>query len=201
MLGEEMNSKLLVSKNKILISIIVLILVIVGSLAFYTSYKTNNNPSKIIQSITNAKEYTADIEYTIKNSRGEFIEEAKIEHKNSESKLTFVEKEQFFSKDKIKINYFEGDKHFIVDRDYDEFYRFFLINELANYINEEGVKFTQKEDKMIIDFKTGSSNRNFTNAKFIVDLKKKEPISITIFDDKDLERVLVNYNNFSITKE
>ncbi|WP_297436695.1 germination lipoprotein GerS-related protein [uncultured Clostridium sp.] len=196
-----MKSKLLVSKNKILISIIVLILVIVGSLAIYTSYKANNNPSKIIQGITNAKTYTVDVEYTIKNSRGEFIEEAKIEHKNNESKLTFVEKEQIFSKDKIKINYFEGDKHFIVDRDYDEFYRFFLVNELGNYINKEGVKFTQKDNKMIIDFKTGSSNRNFTNAKFIVDLKQKEPKSITIFDDKGLERVLVNYNNFSITKE
>lgn len=196
-----MKSKVLVSKNKILVSIVVLILVIVGSVAFYMQYKANNDPSKIIKDITGAKKYSTDVEITTKNSRGEFTEEAKVEHNNSETKLTFVDKEQIFLTDKIKIKYFEEDKHFTVDRDYDEFYRFFLLNELPKYINSKDATFEEADNRMVINFKGDSNNRNFTDIKFVVDLSKKEPESLRIFDDKGNERIVVNYSNFQITKE
>ena len=183
-------------KNKILVSIVVLILVIVGSLAFFNSYKQNNDPNKIVKDIITATEYKADVEYTTKNSRGEFKEKAKIFHTDRETRLVLEDKEQIFSKDKIKINYFEGDKHFSVDKSYDEFYRFFLLNELPKYLKEKNVKYTQEEDKIIIDFKTDSLNRNFIKAKLIINLREKEPESLVIFDEKGNERVIVQYSNF-----
>ena len=181
-------------KNKILLSITVLILVIVGSLAFFDSYKKNSDPNKIVKDIITATEYEVDIEYTTKNSRGEFKEKGKIFHKNNETKLVLEDKEQIFSKDKIIINYFDGDKHFSVDRSYDEFYRFFLLDELPKYLKEK--KYTQEEDKLTINFKTDSSNRNFVEARLIVNLREKEPESLVIFDEKGKERVTVEYSNF-----
>lgn len=183
-------------KNKILVSIVVLILIIVGSLAFFNNYKQNNDPNKIVKDIITAKEYEVDVEYTTKNSRGEFKEKAKIFHNNEKTKLALVDKEQIFSKDKIEINYFEGDKHFSVDRSYDEFYRFFLLNELPKYLSGKDTKYIQEEDKMTIDFKTDSLNRNFIVAKLIINLREKEPESLIIFDDKGKERVTVEYSNF-----
>ena len=184
-------------KNKILVSIVVLILVIAGSLAFLNNYKQDNDPNKIVKDIITAREYEAEVEYTTKNSRGEFKEEAKIFHTNDKTKLILSDKEQIFSKDKIEINYFEGNKHFSVDRSYDEFYRFFLLNELPKYLNEEDTKYTQENDEMIIDFKTDSLNRNFATARLVIDLKEKEPESLIIFDDKGKDRVTVEYSNFT----
>ncbi|MGL4655355.1 MAG: germination lipoprotein GerS-related protein [Sarcina sp.] len=183
-------------KNKILISIVVLILVVVGSLAFYTSYKQNTNPDKIVKDIIMAKEYEVEVEYTTKNSRGEFTQKAKIFHANDETKLVLEDKEQIFSKDKIKINYFEGDKHFTVDRSYDEFYRFFLLNELPKYLNGKGVKYNQNEDIMAIDFKTDSLNNHFSTAKLTINLREKEPEALVIFDNAGKEKVTVKYSGF-----
>lgn len=183
-------------KNKILVSIVVLILVVVGSLAFYTSYKQNNNPDKIVKDIMLSKEYEVEAEYTTKNSRGEFTQKAKIFHANDETKLVLEDKEQVFSKDKIKINYFEGDKHFTVDRSYDEFYRFFLINELPQYLSKKDVKYSQAEDILTIDFKTDSLNRNFAKAKLTLNLREKEPETLVIFDEVGKERVNVKYSGF-----
>lgn len=190
------KNKISIGSSKILISIIVLILVVVGSLAFYKTYQQNNNPSKIVEDIVNSKEYTVDVSYTTKNTRGEFTEEGNISHSNDETKLVLKDKEQIFSKDKIKINYFEGDKHFTVDRGYDEFYRFFLLNELPQYINKKGVKYSQTNDEMTIEFKTDSLNRNFSSIKFIVDLKNKQPKELIILDEAKVDRVTVRYSNF-----
>ena len=183
-------------KNKILVSIVVLILVVVGSLAFFTSYKQNNDPQKIVKDILMSTEYEVDVSYTTKNSRGEFTEEAKISHTNDETKLVLKDKEQIFSKDKIKINYFEGDKHFTVARSYDEFYRFFLLNELPQYLSKKDVKYNQVEDKMVIDFKTDSLNKNFSDVKLTVNLREKEPEELIIFDNTGKDRVVVKYNGF-----
>ncbi|MGL4450940.1 MAG: germination lipoprotein GerS-related protein [Sarcina sp.] len=183
-------------KNKILASIVVLILVVVGSLAFYTSYKQNNNPDKIIKDIIMSKKYELEVEYTTKNSRGEFTQKAKVFYANDETKLILEDKEQIFSKDKIKINYFEGDKHFTVDRSYDEFYRFFLLNELSKYLKGKDVKYTQAADIMTIDFKTDSLNKNFAKAKLTINLREKEPETLIIFDDAGKEKVSVKYSGF-----
>ncbi|WP_297520117.1 germination lipoprotein GerS-related protein [uncultured Clostridium sp.] len=186
-------------KNKILVSIVVLILIVVGSLAFFTSYKKNNSPDKIVKDIIMSTEYEVDVSYTTKNSRGEFTEEAKISHANDETKLVLQDKEQIFSKDKIKINYFEGDKHFSVDRSYDEFYRFFLINELPQYLKSNDVKYNQVDDKMVIDFKTNSLNKNFSVAKLTVNLREREPEELIIYDETGKDRVVVKYSGFVST--
>ncbi|MGL4991941.1 MAG: hypothetical protein ACRC57_12375 [Sarcina sp.] len=183
-------------KNKILIGIVVLILIIVGSLAILKLNKKNDDPSKIVENIVNAPQYQVDISYMTKNSRGEFTKEGKISHTNDETKLVLDDKEQIFSEDKIKINYFEGDKHFTVARDYDEFYRFFLLNELSQYMSLKDTKYSVTENEMIIDFNTNSDNRNFATVKFVVDLKEEKPKELVIFDDTGADRIIVNYNNF-----
>lgn len=190
------KNKLMFKKTKILISIVVLILIVLGSLVFYKTYKHNNDPNKIVKDIVNATQYTVNVSYTTKNTRGEFTEEGKISHTKDETKLVLKDKEQIFSKDKIKINYFEGDKHFTVDRSYDEFYRFFLLNELPQYLNKKDAKINQANSNMTIDFKTDSLNRNFASAKFTVDLDKKEPKELIIFDETGKDRIVVKYNDF-----
>lgn len=188
-------------RNKILMGILVLILSVMGGLALFESSKKAADPKKIVKDITTAPSYKVDITYTTKNSRGEFTQEGNINHNEKEgTKIILKDKEQIFTKDKIKINYFEGNKTYTVDRSYDEFYRFFLLNELPQYINKDGVEFkngTDKEkDKIILTFKTDSKNQNFDNIKFTVDSKAKAPESLIIYDVNGKERVVVKYNNF-----
>lgn len=188
-------------RNKILIGIIVLILAISGGLALFATCKKDVNPKKIVSDIVETKSYKVDITYTTKNSRGEFTEDGNISHDEKEgTKITLKDKEQIFTKDKIKINYFEGNKTYTVDRSYDEFYRFFLFNELPQYINKEGVQLKtgidDEKNKIILTFKTDSKNQNFDNIKFIVDSKAKTPESLVIYDINGKERVVVKYNNF-----
>lgn len=188
-------------KNKILMGIVVLILVVIAGFAVFSSKQKEKDPKTIVKEVTELKEYKVDITYTTKNSRGEFSENAGITHtENDGTKLTLQDKEQIFTEEKIKINYFEGDKTYTVDRSYDEFYRFFLINELPQYLNNNDVEYKVGSEKeknhIVVNFKTDSKNQNFYRVEFIVDAKEKAPESLVIYDINDKERVIVNYKNF-----
>lgn len=183
-------------KNKVLIAIVVAILVITGGLALYTRNSSNNNPENIVRKILSCEQYKVDVKYKVMNSRGEFIEEAKMSHENGKTRFLLEDKEQIFSKDKININYFEGDKRFVVDRSYDEFYRFFIINEIQNYMDLANIKMNVQDSKASLEFPTDSQNENFSKVNFIIDLENKQPEILNIYDSKGNIRVEVKYNNF-----
>ncbi len=192
-------------KNKILIGIVVLVLCVVGGLALFSTKTQEDDPKKIITSIIDAPKYTVDVTYTTKNSRGEFTEQGKIDYdKKKGAKLTLQDKEQLFTKDSIEINYFEGNRHYKVDRSYDEFYRFFLIHELPRYLNGEDVEKKlddETKEKLTLIFKTGSDNQNFSKIHFTVNIKTKQPESLIIYDINEKERVVVSYNNLILNKK
>ncbi|MGL4740609.1 MAG: germination lipoprotein GerS-related protein [Sarcina sp.] len=183
-------------KNKVLIAIVVAILIITGGLALYTRNSNNSDPETIIKKILSCEQYKVDVEYKVKNSRGEFLEEAKISHENGKTKFLLEDKEQIFSKDKININYFEGDKRFVVDRNYDEFYRFFIINEIQNYMDATNTKMDIKDNKVSLDFPTDSLNENFSKVNLVINLENKQPENLNIYDSKGNVRVEVKYSNF-----
>ncbi|MGL5635014.1 MAG: hypothetical protein ACRCX8_15150 [Sarcina sp.] len=183
-------------KNKILIAVVIVILFITGGLALYTKNFNDNTPEEIIRKILNSDQYNVDVKYKVKNSRGEFLEEAKISHENGKTRFLLEDKEQIFSKDKININYFEGDKRFVVDRTYDEFYRFFIINEIQNYMDDTNTKMNIDDNKVSLEFPTDSLNENFSKVNFVINLESKEPENLNIYDSKGNIRVEVKYSNF-----
>ncbi|MGL5617310.1 MAG: hypothetical protein ACRDD2_13985 [Sarcina sp.] len=196
-------------KNKKVISIVVMILIVLGILIGYFIYtKLGKEPSleNIVEEIITVPKYSTEISYTCKNSRGDFTEEGTLEYSTEiGAKINLGYVEQTFTDKNIKIHYFEDkeknieEKTYTVDRSYDEFYRYFMINELSKYLKLETTLYKLDEvdnNIIILEFFTDSKNVNFHKVIMKLDKKKKTALSLSIFDNKDKERVEVKYSNF-----
>lgn len=200
-------------KNKKLLAVLIgvlIILLILGGILFFKQITPTESIDKTVKKILTVPKYSTDISYNCKNSRGEFIEKGTLEYSKEEgAKINLGYMEQTFTDDKIKIHYFDDentgikDKTYTVDRSYDEFYRYFLINEIPKYLVEDSTKYTIDEnDENIIqvEFLTNSKNVNFHKALLKVDKNNKVVKSLSIYDDKGKERVEVIYSNFKKIK-
>lgn len=197
-------------KNKkviVLVVVILLVLAAFSSILVYNIFGKKSSPETIVKDILNVSKYSTDISYTCKNSRGDFTEQGTLEYtKGQGAKINLGYVEQTFTDEKIKIHYFEDkekgivDKTYTVDRSYDEFYRYFMINELSKYLTGDSVVYKkgdgENKDIILVEFLTESKNVNIHKALLEVDSKKKVPKSLTIYDNKDKERIKVIYSNF-----
>lgn len=200
-------------KNKkliaVLVGVLIILLILVG-IFFLKQFAPKESIDNTVKKALTVSKYSTDITYNCKNSRGEFVEKGTLEYsKEDGAKINLGYVEQTFTDDKIKIHYFDDeekgikDKTYTVDRSYDEFYRYFLINEIPKYLTEDSTTYTLDEnDENIIqvEFLTNSKNVNFHKALLKVDKNNKVVKSLSIYDDKGKERVEVNYSNFKKLK-
>lgn len=200
-------------KNKKLIAVLISMVVILGILItgfLYKQLKGSESIEKIVKDSLTSPKYSTDITYTYKNSRGDFTENGNLEYsKEKGAKINLGYVEQIFMDDKIEIHYFEDkekgieDKKYTVDKSYDEFYKYFMINEINNYLGKDSTIYSRDEsnaDIILVEFFTESKNINFNKALLKIDSKNKIVKSLTIYDNKNKERVEVTYSNFKKIK-
>lgn len=200
-------------KNKKLVAVLISMLVILGVLItgfLYKQLKGSESIEKIVKDSLTSLKYSTDITYTYKNSRGDFTEKGTLEYsKENGAKINIGYVEQIFMDDKIEIHYFEDkekgieDKKYTVDKSYDEFYKYFMLNEINNYLSKDSTVYNRDEsnaDIILVEFFTESKNINFNKALLKIDSKNKIVKSLTIYDNKNKERVEVTYSNFKKIK-
>ena len=190
-------------KKTTLITIILVIVAIgVSGLALYIKKTTPITPHDIVRGMISATSYTTDVTYVVKNARGQFKEDGKIEYISGENtKITVSDKEQIFMEDKIVIKYFKDNKIFNVSKDFDSFYKYMFINELPKFLEyENNVSYSWEtiggRECLMIEYLLLSGNDNFYKEVFVIDKKNKVPLNAVIYDNKGNERITVEYKNF-----
>lgn len=192
-------------KNKkitlFLILLVIIICISIGGLVLYFKKNVPITYESVLKSLLNAPSYSTDVTFIVKNARGEFKEEGKIEYNPSETKIILSDKEQIFKSDKILIKYFKDNKEFQVDKDFDNFYKYMFTNEISNYINyENNVNYSWEtidgKEYLVLEYLLLSGNDNFYKQVFYIDSKSKIPVSSIIFDNKENERISIEYKNF-----
>lgn len=191
-------------KNRILIILLVIIIAIGGGLAVHQKVTKEMQPEEFIEDVLKAKQYTTNITYVVKNSRGEFKEKGQIYYNKEEgTKITLDNKEQLFKDDKIKITYFNENQSYEVPKSYDKFYKYLFINEISEFlINDESKQIywdtSDTQKKAVVEFMLPEGNQNFYKEVLIVDYKTKSPSKIIIYDKNGQDRIEANFENFQI---
>lgn len=191
------------SRTILLLIILSVIVCVVGGLAIYQKKFFEIKPETILKELLSKKSYHTDITYIVKNARGQFKEEGKLEYNKGKGvKLILADKEQIFEDEKITINYLKDNKTYYVNKDYDNFYKYMFINDMHKYMNyENNVNYLLEEAEgkktIKLEFFLLSGNDNFYKEVLLVDANKKVPIKAIIYDKKDEERIVIEYNNFT----
>lgn len=163
-------------------------------------YPTNE---EIINGLKGIKYYKADIEYIIKNSHGEYKEDAtiffgsdmgmRIEFEGNRAKV--------YKDDSIKV--IKDEKQYQINSSFDYVYPLpFMSYILENNINEIYTGTEEWGDKEYLEvvIKLSDTNRHISYGKLYIDKEEREPIGIKIYDIEDNESIIIRYNNFTYLK-
>ncbi|MGV3026831.1 germination lipoprotein GerS-related protein [Clostridium thermobutyricum] len=181
-------------------SIIILPIFILGLIVFFRNEVSPTN-EQIIDSIKNMEQYESIVEFTITNTRGSYVEKAKLHYsKNHDPIMEFGDRlVKTYKKDSIIMKYKDG-KEYNLEKDTDSFYVLAIINNLLNNpvtkIENESLEWGDLEYiKVSIDII--SNNQHLDKAVFYVNKKEKVPMLIKIFDVNGKERVKIEYREFN----
>ena len=181
-------------------SIIILPIFILGLIVFFRNEVSPTN-EQIIDSIKNMEQYESIVEFTITNTRGSYVEKAKLHYsKNHDHIMEFGDRlVKTYKKDSIIMKYKDG-KEYNLEKDTDSFYVLAIINNLLNNpvtkIENESLEWGDLEYiKVSIDII--SNNQHLDKAVFYVNKKEKVPMLIKIFDVNGKERVKIEYREFN----
>lgn len=187
-------------KRKVkLAGIVILPIIIIGTLIAIRNIIGISN-EELVDKMKNMKEYTSIAEFTVRNSRGEYLEKAKIHYsENHDPIIEFGDKlVKTYKKDSIQMKYKDG-KEYNLEKDTDSFYILSILNELLKYpiisIEEGSAEWEDlKYTKVSIDIV--SNNQHLDKAILYIDKKEKIPMLIKIQDINGEERVKIQYRDF-----
>ena len=197
----EIKKKLL-SKKWIIILVLIPFVSIFLVIIFRHTYILTNE--EIIDYVKNAKSYSSRVEYTIKNSRGEYKEDTDIYYcKDEGMRIDFEKNRVKIYKDgfiSIKDNGYEYE----LNGDFDQVYPLaFESNLLSNEVTsiKEGTEEWGETKYLEVDINLPFKNNHMTSAKLYIDKDNKSPIVAKIYDMKGNERVIIVYKDFKYLSE
>lgn len=181
-------------------SIIALPLLILGVIVFFRHGISPTN-EEIIESVKNMKQYESIVEFTITNTRGSYVEKAKLHYsKNHDPVMEFGDNlVKTYKNDSIIMKYKDG-KEYNLEKDTDSFYVLAIIKNLfdnpVTKIENETLEWGDLEYiKVNIDII--SNNQHLDKAVLYINKNEKIPMLIKIFDVNGKERVKIEYREFS----
>ena len=195
-------------KKKILT--LVLFLLPLVSIILVVIYRMTAEPSsnKVIDSLRNIEMYKSDVDYIIKNSRGNEKESTTQYYSSDKGKrIDFGEDRiKIYLEDKIIVKDNISNKTYEVEEEIDYFHKIaFLDILLSSPITSDEIKVGQEEwgdtEYIQIDCDLILSNDHLNTAKVFIDKNNKTPIGAIIFDKEGKERVRIVYTNFEELKE
>ncbi|MGL5417570.1 MAG: germination lipoprotein GerS-related protein [Clostridium sp.] len=187
-------------KRKIKFASIVILPIIILGVIVGTRGILGVSNEELVDKMKNLKEYTSIVEFTIRNSRGEYLEKAKVHYsENHDPIIEFGDRlVKTYKKDSIQMKYKDG-KEYNLEKDTDSFYILSMLNELLKYpiisIEEEAAEWEDlKYVKVSIDIV--SNNKHLDKAILYINKKEKIPMLIKIQDINGEERVRIQYRDF-----
>lgn len=189
-------------RNRLLLILLFFIVGVVAVAAAYQKlYKVT--PEEILDEIKKVNAYTVEVTYVIKNARGEIKEQSiQFYDKTIGTRVDFGQDRILIYKDnKIFIKDLKSNNTYEVDNNFDQFYKLAFLNEVGKYIlNDEEFKYHYSDIEgkrfLILEFSTLSSNENLYKEVFIIDIEKKSPREMIIYDKRGNERGRITYNNY-----
>lgn len=163
---------------------------------------------EIIKNLKQIKYYETEVEYIIKNSRGEERENTTQYYSKEDGVRVEFGKERvkIYKKDGIKVIDNVANNEYIIDNSMDIVHSLAFINKILSFpVKGETVKEGQEEwgNKIYIqaDIELFLENRYFNTARIFIDKKDKSPIGIIIYDKDGVDTVRIIYKDFKKLKE
>ncbi|MBD7911121.1 MULTISPECIES: germination lipoprotein GerS-related protein [Clostridium] len=192
-----------IKKNNILLFLLIIpfISIILVIIFRHLYYPTNE---EILESVKNAKSYSSKVEYIIKNTKGEYKDEANIYYfKERGMRIEFGQERVKIYKDGY-INMNDNGDEYKIDGDLDEVYTLaFTSNLLSNEIKnveenaEEWGDIKYLEVEIALPFK----NSHMNSAKLYINKKDKSPMVTKVYDINGDEKLTIVYKDFRYTEE
>lgn len=188
-------------KSKLKIVALILIPFISIMLVIMFRHTFMPKAENIVESVKNLKSYNSIVEYTIKNSRGEYTNKAHINYCKDEMKIDFGEDlTKIYKDDKIIMKYNKKGEVYEVGRDMDIVYPMAFLSEIFKSpitSISEGQEEWGDLKYIKIELNLEDMNKHLDRATLYINKKDKTPILIKMFDDKSNQRVNIEYREFS----
>lgn len=189
---------------------LIIILIIVSLVSIFALYQKvfKETPENIMSKFKKIKSYKCNVEYTIRNPRGETSRKAVLESKGeNEILLKFTDGmiQQYKNKNMILSNENNNEK-FVLDKSFDKFYKLSFIEYMRELFIENGedLKVTYNNQDNLgfleVEYKIYDNSKELNRCKLFVSTKTCAPEKLIIYDDTNNERVIVKYENFVVGK-
>lgn len=159
---------------------------------------------EILESVKNSKAYSSQVDYTIKNSRGEYKEETNIYYgKELGMRIEFgQERVKIYKDGYISMN--DNGDEYKVDGDLDKVYTLsFVSNLLTNEIKDIKEESEEWGDTkyLKVEISLPFKNNHMSSAKLYINKKDKCPIITKIYDINNDEKMTIVYKDFKYLDE
>lgn len=195
-------------KKKLFLMFMVCIPVIVIVLIILFRTKAEPTNEEIIKSLREIEYYTANVEYVVKNSRGEERENTKQYYsKDIGGRIDFGEdRTKFYKSDKIIVKDNISNKEYEMNSEMDEIHSLAFLNNLLSYsIDNNGIKEAQEEwgDTEYLEFTSEIflKNDHLDKVKIFISKQEQKPIGAIIYDRDGRDRIRIVYRNFENLKQ
>ena len=155
---------------------------------------------EIIQYIKNVNSYSTKIEYTIRNSKGNYVEEVEAKY-NKGNGMTVIfpdNKIKIYKDEFISIN--EKNLEYDLNSDSDLLFPLGFINKIleGNISNIDEKTEEWGDIKYLdIDIELDSKNNHMKKIKVYINKGDKTPILIKVFDKDNCEKVTIKFKDFN----
>lgn len=163
---------------------------------------------EIIKNLKQIKCYETEVQYIIKNSRGQ-EEEDTVQYYSKDNGVRVEFGEvciKIYKKDGIKVIDNVGNNQYGIDSSMDIVHSLAFMNKILSFpVKGETVKEGQEEwgDKIYIqaDIELFLDNKYLNTARIFIDKKEKTPIGIIIYDKDGTDTVRIIYKDFKEVKQ
>lgn len=187
-------------------AIVLLLIVPLISIILIIQFRCFHNETKeeIVADVKDNEGYSANVQYTIKNTKGEYVEKtklfygkdvgARIDHENGEKEIY----------KNGTINIFNGKDEYKIDEDFDVLYSLGFIN---NLLEQKIISIYEKQEEwgdteyLEIDISLQTKNDHIKKVKTYINKKDKTPILTKVFDKNGQETVEILYTDFQYLDE
>ena len=195
-------------KKKILIALLLLIPFISITLAVIFRLTAVPTNEEVISEVRALPCYKTEVEYIVKNSRGEDREQTTQYYSEKKgARIDFGEDRIKFYKDgNIKVKDNISNKEYDVEAELDVLHSLAFMENLLSYpIDANSIKEGQEEwgERIYIELSLELflKNDQLYKARVFIDKDKKVPIGVIVYDKEGNDRLRIIYKNFEKLEE
>lgn len=194
-------------KNRATLILLSLILLLF-SVFSWGCKKRIKSSEDVINHLKSLRSYSADVNITIKNDRQELLYECKQFYDKIQGYRLEIgsDRVQVYKDNKIYVADKKNGAKYILEGDFDQTYSLSFIGKYIGLLyTNETIKYSVKEMEgnryQVIELLIPGNNRNIHRAEMYINTKTYLPERVIVYDQKNTERILINYKELSANEE